>query len=211
MLKKILLCDDHVLVLQTLNDFIEAHLPDAEVTSTEYFKVFLSFLEDGGHFDLAIVDYHMPGIEGIKSIKNLVAKNESTPIAVLSGLASPTEVLEFVKIGVAGFIPKTHSGKEFIYAIELMLSGEVYIPSSIIQFEDDLPESLPSFPIQLTKREESVLEKLYLGCSNKEIAKLLSIEEITVKVYVSRLCKKFDAKNRTTVVVRALTLGNLKN
>ncbi|MCK5831864.1 MAG: response regulator transcription factor [Methylococcales bacterium] len=208
MSKSLLLCDDHVLVLQSLIEFLEVHLPDVTVTSTENFKTFMTLLKGKNGFDLAIVDYHMPGMEGTKTIKQLVANTKKIPIAIISGIASNHEILDFIKADVSGFIPKTHTGKEFIHAVELMLSGEVYIPSSIALLEGE-SQRAHDHQFQLTKREVSVLNQLFLGYSNKEIANFLSIEEITVKVYVSRLCKKFDAKNRTSVVVKALSLGML--
>lgn len=206
MTQSILLCDDHVLVLQTVEAFIKAHLPSAEITTTDSFTIFVELLEGKDNFDLAIIDFHMPGINGLHSIRQLINNDKKIPIAVFSGLANNAEILEFIKLGAIGFIPKTLSGVGLVNAINLMLCDETYIPSSITLNEDALT-SLSETPLQLTKREEDVLKKLHLGCSNKEIAKLLSIEEITVKVYVSRLCKKLKAKNRTAVVVAALSKG----
>ncbi|MCK5832005.1 MAG: response regulator transcription factor [Methylococcales bacterium] len=210
MSKSILLCDDHAMVLQTLNDFLDAHLPEVNITSTENFKTFIDFLKSEKAFDLILVDFHMPGMDGIESVKKLINNSRNIPVAILSGVANTHEILEFIQLGAAGFVPKTHTGTELIHAIELMLSGEHYIPSSVT-LSDDPPQKVSTNDVHLTQREENVLKQLYLGYSNKEIARLLCIEEITVKVYVSRLCKKFSAKNRTSVVVKALEKGILNN
>lgn len=208
MTQSILLCDDHVLVLQTLETFLEFHLPSVQIKSTEDFNVFSEILESKDTFDLAIIDFHMPGLNGIKTINQLINNTKNIPVAVLSGLANTSEILEFIELGAIGFIPKTLSAKGFVHAVNLMLCGEIYIPS-FVTLKSDSKEGQTDLEPKLTDREENVLKKLHLGCSNKEIAKLLYIEEITVKVYVSRLCKKFEAKNRTAVVVAALTKGFL--
>lgn len=204
MSKLILLCDDHLLILQTLKDFIETSITNVSVITTESFSDFSKELASNERLTLAIIDYRMPGINGVKTMKKLINNKKQVPLSIMSGLASHSEVMEFIQLGAIGFIPKTLSGAGFINAINLMLCGEVYISPLLLKNGGNTK----FMPVKnITERELNVLRKLHLGCSNKEIAKQLFIEEITVKVYVSKLFKKLNVKNRTQVVLEALSLG----
>lgn len=198
---KILICDDHSLVLQTLKEFIEQKAPNLEINATEDFDLFKQYLSAAEKPDLAIVDLRMPGISDLETIQKLIENPQKVPVAVMSGFANRSEIVQFMQWGAIGFIPKTVSGMGLINAINLMLCGEPYVPSALL----DESKSFGNGDVELTQRETDVLRLLHLGKSNKEIAKQLFIEEITVKVYVSRLCKKLHAKNRTQVVVNAIS------
>jgi len=199
----ILICDDHSLVLQTLEEYIQSKSPELTLITTEDRDRAVSILENDPSLDLAIFDLRMPGITSLSSIKELIENPNKTPVAVMSGFANQSEVRQLMQWGAAGFIPKTVSGMGLVNAINLMLCGETYIPPSLLDADNE--ESLHELAI--TPRELDVLRYLHLGYSNKEIARQFSVEEITIKVYVSRLCKKLIAKNRTQVVVNALSKG----
>lgn len=202
MTQSILICDDHSLLLQTLKEFLQVKIPTIRVSITEDFNNFIAqFNKPDNKFNLVIIDFRMPGISGLDTIKQLINNPNNTPVAVMSGNVGHSEIVEFMESGAIGFIPKTLSSMGMVNAINLMLCGETYVPSALIG------EKQEKFidKVKMTQREIDVLRKLHLGYSNKEIARQLDIEEITVKVYVSRLCKLLNVKNRTQVVVTALS------
>jgi two-component system, NarL family, nitrate/nitrite response regulator NarL len=59
----------------------------------------------------------------------------------------------------------------------------------------------------LTPRELEVAAMLVKGASNKEIARSLDLQEVTVKLHVRNLCRKLETKNRTQIAVRLAQLG----
>ena len=129
-------------------------------------------------------------------------------IAMISGLANKSEILEFLNLGMIGFIPKTMPSKSVVSAVNLMLSGERFVPATLFEMSNkvnDLP-SITSIE-ELTPREQDVLNKLNLGYSNKEIANSLEIEVVTTKMHISRLCKKLHAANRTQLIIKSIKLG----
>ena len=65
-------------------------------------------------------------------------------------------------------------------------------------------------PIQLSSKEQGVLELLFIGKRDKEIAEALNISTHTVKWYCVSFHKKFNASNRTEVIYKALQRGILK-
>ena len=84
-----------------------------------------------------------------------------------------------------------------------MLSGEKYSPLGLHENRDATNKTA------ITSRELEVLRKLHIGYSNKQVAVSLKLEEVTIKMYVSRLFKKLSSKNRTQLVINALNQGVL--
>jgi DNA-binding NarL/FixJ family response regulator len=86
-------------------------------------------------------------------------------------------------------------------AAEFMVEGETYAPVELMQQHEE--ETVGT----LSKRETDVLRLLVAGKSNKEIARDLDLQEVTIKLYISTLCKKLDARNRTQAAIKARDLG----
>jgi len=68
-------------------------------------------LKTAPHFDLAILDLHMPGGSGFEGIERTLAQFPGTPLVVISGDATPAEVQRAVELGARGFLPKTLPAK----------------------------------------------------------------------------------------------------
>ena len=83
-----------------------------------------------------------------------------------------------------------------------MLTGEVYMP---LEFLND--ESADQLDVNLTPRERDVLLGITEGKSNKEIARDLDIQEVTVKLHVKTLSRKLGARNRTHAAMLGRDLG----
>ena len=105
--------------------------------------------------------------------------------------------------GAAGYVPKTLSSKAMVAAIRAMAAGEVFNPIGILQ--SDAGPSIGS--ATLTKREADVLRGICKGQSNKEIARVLELQEVTVKLHVKKLSRKLGAKNRTHAAMIARDSG----
>ena len=102
--------------------------------------------------------------------------------------------------GARGFIPKTMPGDGLVAAVRLILAGQVFTPT---QSETDSGADGAA----LTPREREVLFCLQRGESNKQIARVLDIQETTVKLHLRSLALKLEARNRTEVVVKAIQSG----
>lgn len=83
-----------------------------------------------------------------------------------------------------------------------MTTGQIYLPDSIAP-----STPLSASPVRLTPRETDVLRGLIDGKSNKEIARDLDIQEVTVKLHVKTLSRKLNARNRTHAAMVARDLG----
>lgn len=91
----------------------------------------------GRLFDLILVDLVMPGLAWTEGLRALKAAAPETPLVVLSANADKRLIVDAVKRGASGFIPKTSSSRVMISALKLVLSGGVYLPSDLLQDSGD--------------------------------------------------------------------------
>jgi DNA-binding NarL/FixJ family response regulator len=113
----------------------------------------------------------------------------------MSGTANKAIAQEAIDNGAIGFLPKTMAAQSLVNAIRFMAMGETYVPLDFLNKEEEAVEN--SLTKQLSARETQVLKGLCRGLSNKEIARELDLQEVTIKLHVKTLCRKLGAKNRT--------------
>lgn len=86
--------------------------------------------------------------------------------------------------------------------LNLVIAGDKYIPSTILEsIHNEQDAAAAARPLgDLTPRQREVLKLLVQGLPNKAIAQALGLQEVTVKLHLSRIFKKFGARNRTELV-----------
>jgi len=221
---KILIADDHELFRDGLRLVLDDLDPDLEIVEASTFDEALGRAAETPPPDLVLMDLVMPGMawnEGLSALKQAVG---AAPLVVLTAAEDRRLVLDAVRLGAAGFIPKTSSGKVMIGALRLVLSGGVYLPPALLEDREvaALQQALPlqamaevpghgmsraAADVPLTPRQREVLALLGQGQSNKEIARALGLSEGTVKLHVTAILKALKVNNRTGAVVAAARLG----
>lgn len=207
---RILLADDHDLLRDVLKAYLEGLDLDITVQDARTLDGAVSLVKSSPTFDLILLDVDMPGMNGLLGLGRMREAASETPIAILSGLNDANIVVDALRQGAAGFIPKSMGARAMVKVIQLLLTGERYIPSLVVDQINasgiavpDSEEQAKPAKVCLTEEEETVLRRLRDGASNKEIARELGVEEYTVKYYMRGLFKKLGAKNRT----HAVTIG----
>lgn len=203
---RILIADDHDLLRDTLKLYLENETGLEPVTAKDLPEA-LSLMAADGPFDLVLLDYGMPGMNGLEGLKAALAVNGSTKVALMSGIA-PREIAEAaLALGAAGFLPKTLPAKTLANAVRFMAMGEKYAPIDFMTAPPPEAEVMNPMAEGLSPRELQVLEGLCAGKSNKEIARDLGVMEPTVKLHVKTLYRKIGAVNRTQAAVLAKDAG----
>ncbi|WP_299546391.1 response regulator transcription factor [uncultured Tateyamaria sp.] len=201
---RILLADDHEMVRDTISAYLESEGRAAVVSVADYPSA-MKALDAKGPFDLVLLDFSMPGMNGLDGLTDAMRSHPGQPFAILSGTAPNRIAQEAVEAGAIGFIPKSMGAKSLVNAVRFMIAGETYVPASVMQ--DAGQEAETEFTKQLSQRERQVLTGLCYGRSNKEIARELDLQEVTIKLHVRTLCKKLNAKNRTQAALIAKDAG----
>jgi DNA-binding NarL/FixJ family response regulator len=199
---RILLADDHDLLRDTLKSYLEALPLGISVVTARSLDEALDVADAETELDVILLDIDMPGMNGLSGLVSARARNAVVPVAILSGLSDPRIIVDAFRRGAAGYIPKAIGARAMVSAVQVILSGDRYVPAMMLDQMDVVLSSServsePDAQEGLTADESSILEMLRRGASNKEIARTLGTEEYTVKYHMRGLFKKLGAKNRT--------------
>ncbi len=213
---KILIIDDHQLFIEGMQLILKRLDEDALILGVNTAEEAISIIESGKDFDLILVDLSMPGMDGLSILQRAHARKACVPLVVVSSELDVRIIKSALDLGALGFIPKSHSSKQMIAAVEAVLGGDIYIPKAIAQqilqldgrrkFNDVNDQDKLKYG-DFTKRQLEVLQLLCKGYSNKQIASTLYLSECTIKAHVSALFVVLHVRNRTECVQRAINLG----
>ncbi|MBT56261.1 MAG: DNA-binding response regulator [Mameliella sp.] len=197
---RILIADDHAMVLEMFEQFISG-VPDVTAMTAPDLNTALEIIDSQGAFDLVLVDLNMPGMNGLDGMREAIARNGGKPVALLTSNPPAHLVPEVLDMGGAGFVLKTTSLRSFYNEVRFMAAGERYIPVELIERKRVVPKDHVNVP--LSEREMDVLAELSEGKSNRDIGTALGLKEATVKMHVKAVCTKLEASNRTQAVIVA--------
>ena len=201
---RVLIADDHDLLRDTLVMFLEGQ-GAMETASAGTLQEAMDRIKTSDAYDLVLLDYNMPGMNGLDGLRAVLAMEQTDRVALISGEATKKIAEDALAAGAAGFVPKSLPAKSVVNAVKFMAMGEQYAPLDFMTaVEEVAPNALAD---KLTPRELQVLEGLTQGKSNKEIARDLDITEPTVKLHVKTLYRKVGAANRTQAAMIAREAG----
>ncbi|MFK7754306.1 MAG: response regulator [Sedimentitalea sp.] len=201
---RVLIADDHDLLRDTLVMFLEGE-GRMETASAGTFQEACARIESDEPFDLILLDYNMPGMNGLEGLRTAIALNDGQRVALISGEATRQIAEDALEAGAAGFVPKSLPAKSLVNAVKFMAMGEQYAPIDFMTAVEEVPTN--ALAEKLTPRELQVLKGLTEGKSNKEIARDLDITEPTIKLHVKTLYRKVGAANRTQAALIAREAG----
>jgi NarL family two-component system response regulator LiaR len=201
----VLLVDDHVVVRKALAALLRL-FDDIDVVGEA---------EDGRAAleracalapDVVLMDLMLPVLDGVGATRALT-EIEGGPRVVVLSCAGLDRVLQAVRAGAMGYVPKSATAEELVQAVRNVHRGEPWLPPA---FTRRLLESWggKAVPVHdLTRRETTVLRLVAQGFSNTAIGERLGISEATVRTHLTRVFDKIGAVNRVEAALIALRDG----
>lgn len=198
---KVLLVEDHFLARMALRSVIDGRY-DVSVageaqSGEQALELFPKLLPD-----VTVMDLRLPGISGFETIASIRKQWKTAKIVVLTNYEGSEDVYRALRNGAMAYLTKDTTGEELLDAILAVNQGVRYLPRAV---RDRLAERIPS--VELTAREHQVLALITRGLSNRDIANELSIAEKTVRIHVSSVLDKMDARDRTQAAIYAIQRG----
>ncbi len=216
---KFLLIDDHVLIREALRGVLKELRRDATVLEAATCRQAEQLVEEHGDLEVILLDLNLPDGDGFRVLAQWREHHPEISIVVLSASSDRDNVVRALDIGAVGFIPKSAQRAVMIGALELVLSGGIYIPPEILvrgtlalsnsAAKEVAIDRLQVSPADcgLTERQVEVLALMTQGKSNKAIGRVLALAEPTVKNHVAALLKALKVKNRTEAAMAVVEYG----
>lgn len=167
--------------------------------------------------DVALVDIHMPQMDGVEATRRLLALPKPPRVLVLTTFDRNEYVYDTLHAGASGFLLKDVRRGQLTDAIRTIAAGETLLAPSITrrlieQFcrQPSPTGGTPAALAALTPREVEVLALVAQGLSNTEIAMRLVVGETTVKTHVARILQKLGLRDRAQAVITAYETGLIR-
>jgi DNA-binding NarL/FixJ family response regulator len=205
---KVLVADDHEIVRQGLKTIISECLDLSIVGEAENGNEVLKIVKKT-KVDVVLLDFDMPGKNGLDTLIELKALYPKLPVMILSIFPEDHYGTRFLKAGASGYLQKSSATDQLIDAIRKVFNGGKFISSALT---DKLVTGLNKDDEQflhesLTDREFQVFRLLSTGKKLKEIADELCLSINTISTYRSRILQKMDLKNNADIVRYAINNG----
>jgi DNA-binding NarL/FixJ family response regulator len=224
---KVLLVDDHPLILSALQAVILNVGSETVVVGTDSAAAARAALRADSNFDLVLLDLALGDADGFDVLVEFRSTYPAIPVVVVSASERMSDVIRAIDSGAMGFVPKRTSHAELHQALAMVMGGSMYVPPSMLGLEfgrgvaepapaarspeavplgaaaqPEANQKLPSIDdIGLTPRQAEVLGLLLQGLPNKLIARQLNLSVETVKDHVAAVLRALGVSSRTQAVL----------
>jgi DNA-binding NarL/FixJ family response regulator len=225
---KVLLIDDHPLILSALQTVIKGLGDDVSVVGAPSARAAREALRLDPGFDLVLLDLSLGDADGFDVLAEFRDAYPALPVVVVSASDRTSDVIRAIDLGAMGFVPKRSSNELLFDALRQVMSGGIYVPPMTLGSEaapaappppelDTIPSVMRTvgaaaaaggFQTQaslkslgLTPRQTDVLALLLQGKPNKLIARELNLSVETVKDHVAAVLRVLGVSSRTQAVL----------
>ena len=209
---RILLVDDHAFVRAAIRQALTA--PDLEVVGEAATAEDALSLAPGLRPDVALLDLDLPGMSGLRLLRELRPRLPDTAFVMLTVSTDQSDVLEAVRLGAAGYLTKDLQADALQRAVRGVGNGDLAMPRRLaartmreLVAGGGGRESGGAPFGSLSVREEEILRLLADGLTDREIGEALTISTRTVESHVSSILRKLEARNRAEAARRYLARG----
>lgn len=208
---RILLADDHTVVLQGLRKILEER-PDWEVVAEAGDGREAVRQAEEHEPDVAILDITMPLLNGVEATRQIVKRCPSTRVLVLTMHSDEAYVNQVLKAGATGYLLKESADVDLIQAVSAVSQGKSFFSPAIarVMLDDYVrraDEGITDRYESLSGREREIFQLIAEGKANKEIAAILSISPSTVETHRARIMEKLDLHSAAEIVLYAVRRG----
>jgi NarL family two-component system response regulator LiaR len=206
----VLLVDDHALVRKGVRGFLETQ-PDILVVAEASTGLEAIRLAEEYAPDVVLIDLLMPGMDGIETTRQLLARSPRSRVVVLTSYHEDEHIFPAIRSGALSYLLKDVGPEELAEAVRKAARGEAIlhprIAARVVQEVHGRRQSPLNLFHELSERELEVLRLVAAGRGNAEIAGILSISEKTVKSHVGNILGKLHLADRTQAAVYAWREG----
>lgn len=157
--------------------------------------------------DVILMDLHMPGMDGVNAIRELVKRDSASRILVLTTYDQDSYVLPAIEAGATGYLLKDTPREDLMQAVRNVAEGKTVLSPSVAGRLVSQVRS-PQREV-LSQREMEILRLVAAGTTNREIARSLFISEATVKTHLLHIYEKLGVPDRAAAVSAAYQRGLL--
>lgn len=215
---RVMLVDDHTIVRDGLRGLLRG-VPGIEVVGEASNGVEALAAVAQCAPDVVVMDLHMPAGDGATATREIAKLEHPPKVLILTMHTEEERLIPLLEDGASGFLSKDTAESEFIDAIRVVASGDVYVRPTVAPFlaANARPHTPRRSPLDeareklalLSLRERAVLARVAEGYSGVEIGRMLGITPKTVDTYKNRIGQKLGFTHRTDYVRFALRLGLL--
>jgi DNA-binding NarL/FixJ family response regulator len=211
MIVRILLADDHAIILDGLRSLLEKN-PAFRVAGQASDGMTAVRLAAELSPDLVIMDVSMPGLNGIDAARRILEGNPRIKIIALSMHNDGRYIAEALKSGALGYLLKESAFEELSAAIRTVMKGQCFLSAAIAgvvikDYVRHLERTGAGVFSVLTPREREVLQSLSEGLSTKEIAARLRVSVKTVETYRGQIMEKLNIHSVAELTKYAIREG----
>ena len=223
---KVLLIDDHPLILTALQNVIQGLGDHVNVVGVSSARAAREALQHDPDFDLVLLDLLLGDADGFDVLTEFRTNYPAVPVVVVSASDRSSDVIRSIDLGAMGFVPKRASNETLFEALHMVMSGGIYVPAMSMGGNGPggtqaPPSAQPGLyavrdaalgsgfqrppagleAIGLTPRQTEVLGLLLQAKPNKLIARELNLSVETVKDHVAAVLRALNVSSRTQAVL----------
>lgn len=207
-----LLVDDHPLFRLGLRIMLERET-DLDIVAEAESASDALVIAGRQPLDVALIDIHLPGMDGISLASHLRRLQPTCSVIGLSVVDEPVQIAQLMNAGASGYVFKTQTAEAISDAVHRVRAGLRYLPPTLSRGDLDQLATADPVPLleHLSLREREVFRRLIEGESNDDIATALFISRRTVETHRQRIMKKLGAHTIADLLHTATRHGLLSH
>ncbi len=208
---RVVIADDHMVVREGLRLILEGHDEFTLVGDAADGAAAVALVAELQP-DVALIDLRMPGMGGLEAVAQIHRAWPRVALVILTTYNDDELMLQALQAGARGYLIKDTTRETLFQAIRAAARGETLLQPETMARLLARTAAAPapargSSALDLTEREQEVLEGVVRGERNKEIAARLGLSEPTVKTHLASIFGKLSVESRAAAAVAAIERG----